>query len=212
MVERLSQAAIDAGVADTQEQARDALARAEAQIAEHWVWYLFLGIVLLLGGCAAIAFPHLSTIAAKIALGWVFLVSGVVTILHAFSAGEWRGFFLNLLIGILYAAAGAYLAFLPLTGILTLTALVAALFVADGVLEAIMAFRIRSHRGWGWVLVSGLVAIAAGVLIALQLPSSATWVLGVLVGIKMIFAGWSFIALALGGYRSDAPAPGLRAV
>ena len=212
MVERLSQAAIDAGVADTQEQARDALARAEAQIAEYWVWYLVLGIVLLLGGCAAIAFPHLSTIATKIALGWVFLVSGVVTILHAFSAGEWRGFFLNLLIGILYAAAGAYLAFLPLTGILTLTALVAALFLADGVLEVIMAFRIRSHRGWGWVLVSGLVAIAAGVLIALQLPSSATWVLGVLVGIKMIFAGWSFIALALGGHRSDAPAPGLRAV
>jgi uncharacterized membrane protein HdeD (DUF308 family) len=212
MAERLSQAAIDAGVTDTREQFEDALARAQSQIAEHWVWYLFLGIVLLLGGCAAIAFPHLSTIAAKIALGWIFLISGVVTVLHAFSAGEWRGFFLNLLIGILYTAAGAYLAFLPLTGILTLTVLVAALFIADGVLELIMAFRIRSHRGWGWVLVSGLVAIAAGALIVLQLPSSATWVLGVLVGIKMIFAGWSFIALALGGHRSDAPTPRLRVV
>src|SRR5262245_27782260 len=212
MAERLSRAAIDAGVADTQEQVRDAVARAQAQIAEHWVWYLFLGIVLVLGGCAAIAFPHLSTIAAKIALGWIFLISGVVTILHALSAGEWRGFILNLLIGILYAVAGAYLVFLPLAGILTLTALVAALFLADGVLELIMAFRVRSHRGWGWVLFSGLVAIAAGALIALQLPSSATWVLGTLVGIKMIFAGWSFIALALGGHRADAPTPGLRAV
>jgi uncharacterized membrane protein HdeD (DUF308 family) len=212
MVERLSQAAIDAGIADTREQARSAVARAEAQIAQHWVWYLFLGIVLVLAGFAAIAFPHVSTIAAKIALGWIFLVSGIVAILHAFSAGEWRGFFLNLLIGILYAAVGAYLAFLPLAGIFTLTALVAALFLADGVLEVAMAFRIRSHRGWGWVLVSGLVAIAAGALIALQLPSSATWVLGVLVGIKMIFAGWSFIALALGGHRSGAPTPGLRAV
>jgi uncharacterized membrane protein HdeD (DUF308 family) len=144
-------------------------------------------------------------------LGWIFLVSGVVAIFHAFSAGQWRGFFLNLLIGIL-AAAGAYLASLPLAGILTLTALVAALFLADGVLEVVMAFRIRSHRGWGWVLVSGLVAIAAGALIALQLPSSATWVLGVLVGIKMIFAGWSFIALAPGGHRSDAPRPTIRAV
>jgi uncharacterized membrane protein HdeD (DUF308 family) len=212
MVERLSQAAIDAGIADTREQARSAVARAEAQIAQHWVWYLFLGIVSVLAGFAAIAFPHVSTIAAKIALGWIFLVSGIVAILHAFSAGEWRGFFLNLLIGILYAAVGAYLAFLPLAGILTLTVLVAALFLADGVLELIMAFRIRPHRGWGWVLVSGLVAIAAGALIALQLPSSAAWVLGVLVGIKMIFAGWSFIALALGGQRSDAPTPGLRAV
>src|SRR5262245_9608823 len=212
MAERLSRAEIDAGVADTREQVEDAVARAQAQIAEHWVWYLVLGIVLLLAGCAAIAFPHVSTIAAKIALGWIFLVSGIVTILHAFSAGEWRGFLLNLLIGILYAAVGAYLAFLPLAGILTLTALVAALFLADGVLEVIMAFRIRSHRGWGWVLVSGLVAIAAGALIALQLPTSATWVLGVLVGIKMIFAGWSFIALALGGHRPDVATPGLRAV
>src|SRR5262249_15004253 len=75
-----------------------------------------------------------------------------------------------------------------------------------------MAFPIKFHRGWGWVLVSGLVAIAAGALIALQLPNSATWVLGVRVGSKMIFAGWSFIALALGGYRSDAPTPHLRAV
>src|SRR5262245_57293536 len=175
MAERLSRAAIDAGVADTQEQVRDAVTSAEAQIARHWVWYLFLGIVLVLGGCAAIAFPHLSTIAAKIALGWIFLVSGVVTLLHALSAGEWRGLFLNLLIGILYVAAGAYLAFLPLAGIITLTALVAALFLADGVLEVMMAFRIRPHRSWGLVLVSGLVAITAGALIAMQLPSSATW-------------------------------------
>jgi len=212
MVERLSQAAIDAGVVDTREQVEDALARAETQIGEHRGWYLFLGIVLVLGGCAAMAFPHLSTITAKIALGWIFLVSGVVTVLHAFSARERRSFFLNLLMGILYAAAGAYLAFLPLAGILTLTSLVAALFLADGVLEVIMAFRIRAHRGWGWVLVSGLVAMAAGALIALQLPISATWVLGVLVGIKMTIAGWSFVALALGGHRSDALAPGLHAV
>lgn len=205
MVERMSQAAVDAGVAETRKQVRGALAEAETQIAEHWVWYLVLGIVLLFAGLAAIAFPFLSTIAAKIALGWIFLVSGAVMIVHAFSAGEWRGFFYNLLIGILYAVAGAYLAFLPLAGILTLTILVAALFVADGLLEVIMAFRIRPHEGWGWVLVSGLVAIAAGVLIALQLPSSATWVIGVLAGIKMIFAGWSFIFLALAGHRHHAP-------
>src|SRR5262245_43850492 len=48
---------------------RDALARAESQIGEHWVLYLILGLVLLLGGLAAIAFPFLSTIAAKLALG-----------------------------------------------------------------------------------------------------------------------------------------------
>lgn len=212
MVERMSQAAINAGVADTQQQVRDAVAKAQAQVAEHWVWYLILGIVLVLGGVAAIAFPLLSTVAAKIALGWIFLVSGVATIIHALSAGEWRGFFLNLLIGLLYVVAGAYLAFLPLAGVLTLTILLAALFLADGLLEVVMAFRIRPHEGWGWVLVSGLVAIAAGVLIFLQLPSSATWVIGVLAGIKMIFAGWSFISLALAGHRSQTPTSAAPAV
>jgi len=112
---------------------------------------------------------------------------------------------LNLLIGILYVVAGGYLLLLPLAGIFTLTIVVAALFLADGLLEAIMAFRIRPHEGWGWVLVSGLAAIAAGLLIAMQLPNSATWAIGLLVGIKMIFAGWSFIALALAGHRSSAP-------
>ena len=105
MSERISQAAIDAGVADTQKQMRNALAKAETQIADHWLWYLSLGIVLVLGGLVAIAFPHLSTIAAKIALGWIFLVSGVVMIAHAFSAGEWRGLFCSLLIGVLYVVA-----------------------------------------------------------------------------------------------------------
>jgi len=205
MAESTSQSAMQAGVADAQAQMRDALARAESQIGEHWILYLILGLVLLVGGLAAIAFPFLSTIAAKLALGWIFLFSGGMAIVHAFTAGKWQGFFLNLLIGILYVVAGGYLLLLPLAGILTLTIVVAALFLADGLLEVIMAFRIRPHEGWGWVLVSGLAAIAAGLLIALQLPNSATWAIGLLVGIKMIFAGWSFIALALAGHRSGAP-------
>jgi uncharacterized membrane protein HdeD (DUF308 family) len=205
MVERMSQAAMRAGFADAQQQVRDSVAKAKAQIAEHRGWYLSLGIVLWLAGLAAIAFPFLSTIAAKIALGWIFLVAGVVMIAHAFSVGEWRGFVMNLLIGILHVIVGGYLAFLPFAGILTLTILVAALFLADGLLEAIMAFRIRPHEGWGWVLASGLAAVAVGVLIALHLPTSATWAIGALVGVKMIFAGSSFLALALGGHRLAAP-------
>ena len=201
MAQRMSPSAVNAGVADARQQVRDTVAEVEGQIARHWVWYLILGIVLLLGGIAAIAFPFLSTITAKLALGWIFLVTGVVTVVHGFSTGNWRGFLWNLLIGILYVVAGAYLVLLPLAGIVTLTMLIAVVLFADGILEIIMAFRLRPHSGWGWVLASGVAAIIAGVLIASQLPSSATWVIGVLVGIKMIMAGWSFIALALGSHQ-----------
>lgn len=179
-----------------------ALAAARAAIAEHWGWFLGLGIVFLLAGIAAIAFPLLSTVAAKIALGWIFMLSGLVAVIHSFSISRWGGFLLNLLVGVLYVVAGGYLAFFPLTGIITLTLLLAALFLAEGILQAVMAFRVRPHEGWGWLLLSGLIAIAAGALIALELPGSATWAIGLLVGINLLSTGVSFIALSLAGRKA----------
>jgi uncharacterized membrane protein HdeD (DUF308 family) len=173
------------------------------EIARHWGWFLILGILLVLIGMAAIAFPFLSTLAAKIAIGWIFLVAGVVEVFHAFYVKRWAGFFWNLLIGLLYIAAGVWLAFFPLTGILTLTIVIAALFIAEGIMKLIMGFRMRPHEGLGWVIFSGLVAIAAGLLIALSLPASAVWALGLLAGINLLFSGWSFIYLALTGKRAS---------
>ena len=191
MTEQTSQSDIDAAVA-----------AARKAIADSWGWFLALGIVLLLAGAAAIAFPLLSTIAAKIGLGWIFLVGGAVLTIHAFSIKQWSGFLWSVLIGVLYLVAGGWLAFFPFTGIITLTLLVAALFLAEGVLEAMMAIRVRPHEGWGWLLLSGLVAIAVGVLIASELPSSATWAIGLLAGINLLSTGVSFVVLALAGRRA----------
>lgn len=183
-----------------------ALSEAKRQIATNWGWFLAIGIVLLVAGALAIAFPLLSTIATKIALGWIFLVGGAVLAIHAFSAQGWRGFLMELLLGVLYLVAGGWLAFFPFTGIITLTILLAALFIAEGVLEAGMAFRVRPHEGWGWLLMSGIVAVAAGVLITLSLPSSATWAIGLLAGLNLISTGASFVALAFAGKRGAAVA------
>jgi uncharacterized membrane protein HdeD (DUF308 family) len=171
-------------------------------IAEKWGWFLALGIVLIIVGFAAIAFPFLSTVAAKIMLGWLFLIGGVVMVIHAFSAQAWQGFVWSLLIGILYVVAGGYLAFFPLTGLLTLAILLVILFLAEGLFEVIMAFRVRPHDGWGFLLLSGIAALAVGVIIALDLPGSATWALGLLVGINLLFSGWSYIFLAMAGRRA----------
>ena len=191
MTDQTSQAEVDAAIAE-----------AKRQITANWGWFLALGILLILAGIAAIAFPLLSTIAAKIALGWIFLAGGVILVIHAFSASGWRGFLWSLLIGLLYLVVGGYLAFFPLTGIITLTLLLAALFLVEGVLEVIMAFRVRPHEGWGWVLLSGLIAIAGGVLITLELPSSAAWAIGLLAGINLISTGWGFVILSLAGRRA----------
>lgn len=179
-------------------------------IAEKWGWFLALGIVLILAGLAAIAFPLLGTIAVKIMLGWLFLIGGVVMIIHAFQAPGWQGFLWELLVGILYAVVGAYLAFFPLTGLLTLAILLAMLFIAEGVFEVIQAFRVRPHEGWGFLLLSGIAALAVGVLITLSLPSSAEWALGLLAGINLLFSGWSYVFLALAGRRAHEAAAATR--
>ena len=171
-------------------------------IAEKWGWFLALGIVLILAGLAAIAFPLLGTIAVKIMLGWLFLIGGAVMIVHAFQTPGWGGFLWEVLVGLLYVVAGAYLAFFPLTGLLTLAILLAMLFIAEGVFEVIQAFRVRPHEGWGFLLLSGIAALAVGVLIALGLPGSAEWALGLLVGINLLFSGWSYVFLALAGRRA----------
>ncbi|HET6320669.1 MAG TPA: HdeD family acid-resistance protein [Hyphomicrobium sp.] len=177
------------------------IAETKALISEKWGWFLALGIGLILAGIAAIAFPFLSTIAAKVMLGWLFLIGGVLMIIHAFQAPAWSGFLWELLIGVLYVVVGGYLAFFPLTGLLTLAIVLAALFIAEGIFEIVMAYRVSPHEGWVWLLLSGIAAIAVGVLIALGLPGSATWALGLLVGINLLFSGWSYVFLALAGRR-----------
>lgn len=179
-----------------------AIMEARRQLSRSWGWFLALGIILLLAGAAAIVFPWVFTIAAKIALGWIFLIGGVVLVGHALSTRGWAGFLWSLLIGLLYVVAGGWLAFFPFTGIVTLTILLAALFLAEGVLEVILALRVRPHEGWGWLLLSGVVAIAVGVLIAYELPGSAAWSIGLLVGVNLLSTGLSFVVLALAGRRA----------
>lgn len=185
----------------TQTDFDTALQETREDVARHWGWFLALGILLVMVGMAAIAFPLISTIAAKIAIGWILLIAGIGELVHAFYVKRWAGFLWNLLVGLLYLAVGFWLAFFPLTGILSLTIVLAAFFTVQGVMEIAMAFRIRPHEGWNWLAFSGLVAIAAGLLIGLNLPSSAVWALGLLAGVKLLVSGWSFIFLALTGRR-----------
>lgn len=190
MAQSFSQADIEARLMQTRQL-----------IAEKWGLFLALGIALIVVGFAAIVFPFLSTLLFKVFLGWLFMIGGMFMIIHAFSAQGWQGFLWSLLIGILYLLAGGYLAFFLFTGLIALAILLAILFLAEGVFEVIMAFRVRPHEGWGFLLLSGIAALAVGVIIALGLPGSAEWALGLLVGINLLFTGWSYVFLALAGRK-----------
>lgn len=174
-----------------------AAALVEGAIAENRTWFIVLGIVLILLGIVAIVFPFMSTIAVKIMVGWLFLIGGIVQIVHAFSTQKWSSFFLNLLVGILYLVAGGWLAFFPLTGIITLTIFLAAFFIVQGILECGMAFRMRPQSGWGWMLFSGIIALLLGILIFAGLPGTALWALGLLVGINLLSSGIAYLFLGM---------------
>ena len=169
----------------------------QAAVAENRTWFIILGLLLIILGLISIAFPFVTTIAAKTFLGWLFLIGGIIQIVHAFSTPRWSQFFLNLLIGAIYVIAGGWLAFFPLAGIIALTAFLAGMFIVQGVLECGMAFRMRPQAGWVWMLISGLIAVIAGVLIFERLPSSAIWAIGLLVGINMLSSGLAYVFLAL---------------
>ena len=181
----------------TEPSTSPALPTVRELLAEHRTRFIVLGILLIVLGIVAIGFPLMTTIAAKIFLGWLFLIGGAVQLYHAYSTKNWSAFFLNALLGVLYVLAGAWLAFFPLTGIVTLTVLLALMFILEGVLQASMAFHLRPQQGWGWMLTAAVVAVLVGVLILAQLPSSATWAIGLLVGINMISSGWAFVFLAM---------------
>lgn len=180
-----------------------AVARMNAVFAEHRTLFTLLGILLIVLGVLAIMFPLVTTIAAKKFLGWLFLIGGIAQVVHAFSTRSWSEFLLDLLVGLLYALVGAWLAFFPLTGILTLTVLLAITFVLQGGAQIGMSFRMRPHSGWFWMLLAGIIAILAGAMIVAGLPSTATWAVGILVGVNLLTSGWAYLILALGAKESN---------
>ncbi|CFX01891.1 Hded protein [Candidatus Filomicrobium marinum] len=177
------------------------LAAVRSDVAANWGWYLALGIISLIAGILAIAFPLIASIAVKILIGWLLILIGISQILQAFQTQRWRGAIVDFLLGALLFAAGCVLAFLPLTGLITLTLFLAIVFIVQGIFQIAISLQLRPIDGWGWLMFGGIIALGVGVLLALELPSSASWALGLLAGVNMIASGISYIALALTAKR-----------
>jgi uncharacterized membrane protein HdeD (DUF308 family) len=120
----------------------------------------------------------------------------VLSAAHAFWRKQWRGFFLDLVTGVLYAVAGFLMVAEPLAAAASLTLLIAMLLLIGGIFRIVVA--LSGHLDhWGWVLLNGVITAALGVMIWRQWPSSALWVIGMFIGIEMIFYGWSLVMLSL---------------
>ena len=177
-----------------------------SELRRHWGWYLILGIVLIVLGTIALGSALVMTIASVFFFGWLLIVGGVMEVVHAFWHKRWAGFFLDLLTGALYVVVGWMMVTNPKESALLLTLIIAMFLVFEGVFRIVAALTAR-YPHWGWVLLNGVISLVLGVMIWRQWPYSGLWVIGLFVGIEMLFNGWSLVMLSFAGRRLPEEAP-----
>jgi uncharacterized membrane protein HdeD (DUF308 family) len=170
------------------------------EMIHHWGWFLAFGIVLLLLGIAAIVRSVIATVASMLFFGWLLVLASIFEFVSAFMVGNWAGFFLHLLIAILFAITGVLMLTRPVISAEAVTLVMSMFFLIAGLYQLIAS--LWTHLpGWGWQALSGVVTSILGVLVLAGWPASGLWVIGLFVGIELIFYGWAWIALAIGLHK-----------
>ncbi|WP_129793801.1 HdeD family acid-resistance protein [Sphingosinicella sp. CPCC 101087] len=173
------------------------------------IWFVIPGVILVLCGLFALLVPFASTLALALVLGGAAGVAGLAQIVHAFGAKAWRGFFLSLLLGLLYAGCGVLLWLNPLAGALAIAMVIAVFLIAAGVGEIVLGFKLRPGAGWTWLIASGLVALVGGLWLLMRMPLAGFFAPGIFLGIALLFEGVAFVSIGISGRsprESSAPA------
>jgi uncharacterized membrane protein HdeD (DUF308 family) len=165
---------------------------------DSWFWFLLLGVVLIVLGLVVLSYTGMvwASIATAIVFGCFMVVGGIVYIVGAFFTRGWGGFFLSLLAGVLYLAAGVILIDHPLEAVILYTLLLAVFFFVEGLFRIIAALA-GQFRHWGWVLLNGVVTLLLGILIWRQWPLSGLYVVGLFLGINLVVSGVTYVTLGL---------------
>ena len=159
--------------------------------------FVVVGLIWIILGFVCIAAPLYAALAAVWLFGILLIVGGVLHTVHAFTTRGWEGFILHLLEGLLSIIVGALLLSDPVGGIVGLTLLIGVFLAVGGVLRCVLGFMARRSRAWGWLVLSGVLELILGVIVLTGWPGSAAWVIGLFIGIRMLFAGTSMVALGL---------------
>lgn len=157
-------------------------------------WFIALGVALIVLGIIAVAAAVTATLFSVILFGWLLFFGGIIQAVHAFRVRPWSGLLLQLLIGILNVLVGLVIVANPGSSAAALTLLLAAFFIVGGVFRIVLTAR-EHFPGRGWSIFSGAINVLLGILIWLQWPASAFWVIGLFIGIDLLFTGWWFVLL-----------------
>jgi uncharacterized membrane protein HdeD (DUF308 family) len=170
-----------------------------------WGWFVALGILQIVLGVIAVGASVFVTLASVVLFGWLLLIGGVLSVVHAFWQKQWSGFFVDLAMGILYVVVGFMVVGNPLAAAETLTLLIAAFLFMGGIFRIVAALAGKVQNSF-WVLLNGIVTLVLGIMIWRQWPLSGLWVIGLFIGIELIFYGWSLVMVGLTAKRLSSPA------
>jgi uncharacterized membrane protein HdeD (DUF308 family) len=160
-------------------------------------WSILWGVLLIILGVLAVASPLVAAVAVNVVIAWLIVVAGIVHLTVAFHTHEAGSVIWRLLVGLAYIAFGVYLIAHPALGVVSLTLVLASLFLVEGIFNIALFFQARSVRGSGWLLADGIFTLLLGLLIYLQWPSSSAWAIGTLVGVSMIMSGVARLMLSI---------------
>jgi uncharacterized membrane protein HdeD (DUF308 family) len=165
-------------------------------------WSIALSVLLIIAGLIALLLPFISGVAITLFFGWAMIISGITHLVFAFKTHTTGGRVWEILIGIIYLFTGFYLILHPLDALLVLTLILACYLFFEAIVEFIQFFQLRPRHGAGWILVDGIITLILAIMIWRAWPASSVWVIGTLVGISMIFSGFSRLMLALAAKRA----------
>lgn len=162
--------------------------------------FVALGVLLIVVGAAAVLFPFIAAVSFNLVVGTALLAGGILTLAQAARLRRWRGFAAQVVLGLLYAGAGIIFIANPAAGLFALVVLLATFFAADGAARIMLSLKLRPRRGWLLFFVSGVLSAVLGAIVLISLPSGLPVVLlGVAVGLNLIFAGLSFLRCTADG-------------
>jgi uncharacterized membrane protein HdeD (DUF308 family) len=164
-------------------------------------WSIALSILLILAGLFAILIPSISGIAITFFFGWAMILSGITHFVFAFKTHTTGGRVWELLVGAVYVFTGVILLMHPLDSLLILTLVLACYLFFEAIVEFIQFFQLRPRHGAVWLLIDGIITLILAIMIWRSWPASSVWVIGTLVGISMIFSGFSRLMLSLTAKR-----------
>jgi uncharacterized membrane protein HdeD (DUF308 family) len=164
-----------------------------------WRALMLVGVLAIFLGCVAILVPAVAAVGTAIFIGWLLLIVGGVLVAAAFSAHSIGSLVLRMAWAVLTVIVGVWLIVEPHNGTLTLTLVLGIYFLFMGLTRITVAFLGRGQPNAGLVGLSGVAGLLIGILVLAKFPSSADWAIGLLVGIDLIFAGWTLTSVALLG-------------